>query len=290
VLISESGSEHGGHFFPGLKHKKGGQQILDPSSSVSPRNGNKDFDITGEVDDDGGGNDSDEGEDNTVNEAVVGLTLSLKECLEVIAKGDGNDGETGTDGKYWKQGDEVFDPDPGRGDLSRLGVVGREVEGIQILQFWKGKDGSHGYEDVEHHDEDVIDQHHQVDLFFIFDWRNERGEGVVAHEGINASPKEAGDLFDAGGHLGVGIRPLAKADEGDHDHHRERNPPQGGCADLQIFGLLYVEESEGGHADEEDGQEDLVDVESGQGWVVVEASHGLGEGRGGIRCDIVGVV
>ena len=198
---------------------EGGDDVLDPRPGVGARDPHQGLQVVGAEGHRDGRQQGDEREHHPVHHPGVGAPVPVEQRLPVVAERDGDDGEVGADGEDGEEAQEV----PQRRHVQHLAAVG-EAERVHVPQeaAVETEDGGEGQQAVETQDEGVVRQHQPAHAPLVGDGRDERGQGVLAHEGVHAHPEQVGDPREAG-RRGVAFPfALADADQGQDDHHAER--------------------------------------------------------------------
>lgn len=164
-------------------------EVLDPIPSISSCDPHQGLQIVGAESHQHWGNERDGRKDNPIHHPWVGPPFPVEKSLPVVAQGHCDDGEVGADGEDWEEAQEVAN----EGNVDDL-TVG-EIERVHVHEgvIAEAVNGSERQEAVESQDQDVIEQHELVDMLLLGDGGDEGWQRVLAHEGVDAHPKEIAD-------------------------------------------------------------------------------------------------
>lgn len=219
VLVDGIPAHHGLQMAPGVVHEAGGDNVLDPCAGVGSCDAHQGLQVVGAEGHHDGGHQGDEGKHDAVHHPRVGAPVPVEQGLPVVPQCDGDDGEVGADGENWKQAQEVAQ----ERDIQHVAVV-REVQRVHVVQqrALEAEDGGEGEEDVEAEDQDVVREHQGADALLVGDGRDQGGEGVLTHEGVDTHAEQVGHPGEGGDRRGAFTGTFTDADESQDDHHGER--------------------------------------------------------------------
>lgn len=194
--------------------------------------------------------------------------LAEEQGAQVIAQSDGNDGEVCAQGKHREERKEVLE----HGNVRYYGVacvaVWLEVEGVHVVQLRKSENAREAEQGVEAQDERVVGSQQGKQVLLLPPRGDQRRQRVVAHERVDAHPKQVGQARgDCHGGVALTLA-LTQGECTQQDHRDECNPPHQRCKDLQILGLLHIEEGEWPNETQEHQQEYPVSISTGDGGVL----------------------
>lgn len=217
VLVHCPAAEDQLSVLPTAVRQESWNEILDPTPSVGSRDPHQGLQIVGAESHQHGGNQRDDWKDNPVHHPRIGSPFSVEKGLPVVAQGHGDDGEVGADGEDGEEAQEVAK----EGNVDDL-TVG-EVECIHVHEgvIAEAVNRSEGQEAVESQDQDVIEQHELIDMLLLGDGCDEGWQGVLAHEGVDAHPKEIADARELGHGWVTFSLTSADTDEGQDNHEDE---------------------------------------------------------------------
>lgn len=217
MLVNRPAAEDQLGVLPTAVRQESWDEILDPIPSIGSRDPHQGLQIMGAESHQHWGNQRDGRKDNPIHQPRVGAPLSVEKGLPVVAQGHCNDGEVGADGEDWEEAQEV--PNEGHTDDLTVG----EVERVHVHEdvVAEAVNGSEGQEAVERQDQDIIKQHELVDVLLLGDGGDEGWQGVLAHEGIDAHPKQIADARQLGHGRVTFSLASADADEGQNNHEDE---------------------------------------------------------------------
>lgn len=189
MLVNRPTAEDQLSVLPTAVHEESRNKILYPVPSIGSRDPHQGLQIVGAESHQHWGNQRDGRKDNPIHHPRVGPSFSVEKGLPVVAQGHCDDGEVGADGEDGEEAQEVAN----EGNVDDL-TVG-EVERVHVHEgvIAEAVNGSEGQKAVESQDQDVIEQHELVDMLLLGDGCDEGWQGVLAHEGVDAHPKEIAD-------------------------------------------------------------------------------------------------
>jgi len=192
-------------------------EILDPVPSIGSRDPHQRLQVMGAESHQHWRNQRDGRKDNPIHHPRVGPPFSVEKGLPVVAQGDCDDGEVGADGEDGEEAQEVAN----EGNVDDLAVG--EVERVHVHEgvIAEAVNGSEGQEAVESQDQDVIEEHELVDMLLLGDGCDEGWQGVLAHEGVDAHPKEIADARQLGHGRVTFSLASADADQRQNNHEDE---------------------------------------------------------------------
>jgi len=217
VLVNRPAAEDQLGVLPTAVRQESWDEVLDPIPSIGSRDPHQGLQIVSAESHQHRGDQRDGRKDNPIHQPGVGPPFSVEKGLPVVAQGHCDDGEVGADGEDWEEAQEVAN----EGNVDDL-TVG-EVERVHVHEgvVAKAVNGSEGQEAVESQDQDVIEQHKLVDVPLLRDGCDEGWQGVLAHEGVDAHPKEIADARQLGHGRVTFCLASADANEGQNYHEDE---------------------------------------------------------------------
>ena len=109
---------------------------------------------------------SEQREEEGASPVAVPPSLGQEQRLQVVAEGDGDDGEV-----CWESEDREEREEAVAG-VEQPGVVcwWLEVKGVEVVDVGEGKDASEGQEEIEAKNEKVVAQQDWIQLWFVGNW------------------------------------------------------------------------------------------------------------------------
>lgn len=217
MLVHCPAAEHQLRVLAAAVGEESWDEILDPIPCIGSCDPHQGLQIVGAESHQHRGNQRDGRKDNPIHHPRVGAPFSVEKGLPVVAQGHCDDGEIGADGEDREEAQEVANE--GHADDLTVG----EVECVHVHEgvVAEAVNGGEGQQAVERQDQDVIEQHELVDVLLLGDGGDEGWQGVLAHEGIDAHPKQIADARQLGHGRVTFSLASADADEGQNNHEDE---------------------------------------------------------------------
>lgn len=195
VFVDGISVHHGLQVAPGEKHQEGRDDVLDPRPRVGPCDPHQGLQVVGAEGHHDRGHQGYERKHDSVHHPGVRAPVSVEQRLPVVPQRHGDDGEVGADGENGEEAQEVAQ----HGNVQHVAVV-REVQRVHGVQQRRveAEDGGEGQQRVEAQDQDVVRQHQRADPPLVRDGRDQGGQRVLAHEGVDAHPEQVGDPGEVG--------------------------------------------------------------------------------------------
>ena len=208
VMIGHTHPQGGASLLPGLVDQGGRDDVLDPGPSVAPSDSHQELQAVGGEGDGGGRDQGQEGEDRLPGPVGIPPALSEEQGLEVVAQGDGDDGEVCAEREDREEREEDVkrEEKPGVGwrwlgrklfhkpgsDYKNTLLTYLEVESVEIIEVSEGKYSCEGEEEIEGEDEPVVGENERVEPPLVTDGSDETRERVMTHEAVHTDSEQVG--------------------------------------------------------------------------------------------------